>query len=86
MNENLGYQIIIKGLNFNTSVNDIFEIFSKFGIIISCRLINNDHNESKGFCFLTYKIKENAEIAIKEMNEKRFEGKLIKVNWSIEKN
>jgi len=78
-------QIVILGLKFSVTANDIYKAFSKYGKVTSCRLMIDDHNESKGFCFLSYKNREDAEKCIKSMNGKRFEGKILTINWVIEK-
>ena len=77
-----GNHLVVLGLNFRTGVEDIYHAFSEYGDVKECRLQLNDCNESKGYAFITYDKDSQARNALQAMNNKRFDGKLIKVVYS----
>ncbi|KAH0792805.1 RNA-binding protein [Histomonas meleagridis] len=79
MDEN---KIVILSLNFRTPVDDIYKVFSRYGVITECHLLVNDNNESKGYAFVTYEDNKSAQYAIQEMDGRSFEGRNIKVVWA----
>lgn len=81
--QNLTISII--GLSLRTSVNDLYKAFSKFGKLSDCKLVLNDHNESKGYAFLTYTTQKDAQRAIDCTDGKRFDGRILKTSWSLTK-
>ncbi|KAI9490006.1 hypothetical protein BDB00DRAFT_790624 [Zychaea mexicana] len=65
--------LYIKNLDANVSNNDLFNLFRKFGRIISARVMSNPQTgQSKGYGFVSYDKPEEASAALREMN-----GKLI---------
>ncbi|EAX91752.1 hypothetical protein TVAG_147530 [Trichomonas vaginalis G3] len=75
-------KISVFGLSYKTNVNDIYKAFSKFGTLVECKLILNENNESRGFAFLSYKTQKEAQYAIDCTNGKRFDGGMLKIQWS----
>ncbi|KAG2184644.1 hypothetical protein INT43_000557 [Umbelopsis isabellina] len=71
---NIDYSnLYIKNLDLNIKSSDLFNLFRKFGRIISARVMNNAQTGiSKGFGFVSFSKPEEAYIALQEMN-----GKLI---------
>lgn len=76
------HQIVIRGLRFRTKVNDIYDAFKEFGEIAACRLIVNERNESKGYCFIVFKNKFDADRSIQAMSGLRFDGAVINVSYA----
>lgn len=69
--------------NLPWSVDDekLREMFEKFGEITEATVIKDKFSgRSKGFGFVTFASKENADKAVAEMNEKEMEGRQLKVN------
>ncbi|GAB5586134.1 hypothetical protein Unana1_01034 [Umbelopsis nana] len=65
--------LYIKNLDLNIKSSDLFNLFRKFGRIISARVMNNAQTGiSKGFGFVSFSKAEEAFMALQEMN-----GKLI---------
>ena len=65
--------LYIKNLDPSVSNNDLFNMFRKFGRIISARVMSNPQTgQSKGYGFVSYDKVEEATAALAEMN-----GKLI---------
>ncbi|KAJ2956070.1 hypothetical protein NQZ79_g8049 [Umbelopsis isabellina] len=71
---NIDYSnLYIKNLDLNIKSSDLFNLFRKFGRIISARVMNNAQTGiSKGFGFVSFSKPEEAYIALQDMN-----GKLI---------
>ena len=60
----------------NFDNKDLENLFSKFGEIKSAIVLKDEKNESKGFGFVCFNKAEDAEKALKEMNDKKiFENK-----------
>ena len=69
--------------NLPWSVKDVElkDMFAKFGEISEAIVISDKYSgRSKGFGFVTFASKENADAAVTEMNGKEFEGRAIKVS------
>ncbi|KAI9245858.1 hypothetical protein BDA99DRAFT_447621 [Phascolomyces articulosus] len=65
--------LYIKNLDPVVTNNDLFNMFRKFGRIISARVMSNPQTgQSKGYGFVSYDKEEEASAALQEMN-----GKLI---------
>ena len=73
--------IYVGNLGFEVSESDLREAFEQFGQVAEVRLIMDKYTgKTKGFGFIEMPEKEEAEKAIAEMNEKDFEGRIIKVS------
>ena len=72
-------EVAITGLNFRTTVDDIYRAFSPFGELTSCRIILNERQESKGYGFVCYKNDWCAIAAIQAMNGFNMDGHQISV-------
>lgn len=79
----------IYGMTCKTSRDEINEKFSKFGHIEKNFMVMNrvdKHNPIfKGYAYLTFKDKEEATRAIKEMNGGRIQGRQITVDYASSK-
>ncbi len=47
-----------------------------------CRLVNDDMGRSKGFAFVEFVDRADAEDAIKKTDQKDMDGRMLKVNFS----
>ena len=72
-------ELSITGLSFRTTIDDVYRAFSLFGELTDCRLLLNERLESRGFGFISYRRREDAENAIKFMNGHNFDGYQINV-------
>lgn len=60
---------------------DLEEVFSKFGAVKSCKIINDrETGRSKGFAFVEMDVDSEGQTAIDELNGKELEGRTLKVN------
>ena len=74
-------KVYVGNLPFSVDDEKLREIFSQFGDIEEVQVIKNKFSgRSKGFGFVTFAKKEDAEKAISELNDKEVEGRNLKVN------
>ena len=73
-------RIYVGNLPWSVTQEKLNELFSPFGDIEEALVIANKYTgRSRGFGFVTYKNDEDADKAMKEMNEKDLEGRKIVV-------
>jgi polyadenylate-binding protein len=60
--------IFIKNIDASVTSRDLLDTFSQFGNILSCKVASSDDGKSKGFGFVQYKTREEAERAVKSTN------------------
>ncbi|KAL8162213.1 hypothetical protein V2J09_013702 [Rumex salicifolius] len=73
-------RIFIKGLSKSTSEGSLRKAFSQFGDVAHVKIIlDNQTKESLGFAYLVFSNEEDAQLAIKAMDGKFFEGRFIYV-------
>ncbi|MCQ2817627.1 MAG: hypothetical protein MJ252_10215 [archaeon] len=73
--------LLVKNLSKTFSAHKLFLTFKRYGDIRSSRLMIDILGESKGFGFVSFYKKEEAEKAKNEMDDKEIDGKKIKVNF-----
>ena len=74
-------KVYVGNLPWSVDSNGLKELFAEFGEIEEATVINDKFSgRSKGFGFVTFTNKEDAEKAIAKMNEKEIEGRALKVN------
>jgi polyadenylate-binding protein len=71
--------IFIKNLDPTVDHANLYDIFSSFGNIHSCKLATNAAGVSRGFGFVHFHTQESADNAIKKMNNLKVNGKTIYV-------
>ncbi len=78
-------KIYVGNLPFNTTEQEVEEVFKQFGDIEEIALIRDRYsNEFKGFGFITFTSQEGAQNAL-SMDGKEFLGRAIKVNMARER-
>ena len=78
--------IYVSNLNYNTTRENLHELFVKYGKVIYTNLIvDRDTGWSRGFGFVEMSDNKEALNAISELNETEFEGKTINVNIARDK-
>jgi polyadenylate-binding protein len=74
---NPDFNIFVKKLPKNITHREFHEHFSKFGNIVSARLVEDEEGEIIGYGFVLYDSAEGAENAIKEQNGIEYKGKKL---------
>ena len=78
--------LYVGSISFQMQNEDLEKEFGTFGKVTSARVVTDrSSGRSRGFGFVTFENKEDAEKAVKEMNEKEVMGRRIKVDFSQEK-
>ncbi|KAI3514184.1 hypothetical protein L1887_12503 [Cichorium endivia] len=74
----LGSQLFVSRLSFYTTLKDLKRLFSPFGAITEARLVVDSRTQRpKGFGFVTFESDVDAQNALKAMNGKIVDGRLI---------
>jgi polyadenylate-binding protein len=69
--------IFIKNLDKKIDHKSLFDTFTQFGHILSCKIELDEHNESKGYGYIQFQTQEAAERAIEKVNGKMMNGKKV---------
>nr|CAD2184606.1 unnamed protein product [Meloidogyne enterolobii] len=84
-----GWRILVRNLKFETKEEDIRKLAGKFGEILEINLPKGRDkrfpNSCAGFCFIQFKRRMDAETAKKELNFKKFNGRKISLDWTMNK-
>lgn len=73
-------KIYVGNLPFSYGFKELKAIFEKIGKIKEALVIaDKQSGRSKGFGFVVFEKEESAQKAIKEMNEKEIDGRILKV-------
>jgi len=73
--------IYVGNLDFKVNEEDLEQLFAAFGAVSSCKIIVDKYSgRSKGFGFVTMDNDDEANNAIKELNETALKSRDITVN------
>jgi RNA recognition motif-containing protein len=76
----------VSNLSFHTNEEALKELFSKFGIVKSAKVIaDRETGKSRGFGFVEMDNTEEAETAMKSLNNKDIDGRNMAVSVAKEK-
>src|SRR5207302_5477822 len=74
-------KLFVGNLSFNTTENDLQDLFAAHCTVISVDLIMDKFSgKSRGFAFVTMETKEGAQAAIQALNGKDLNGRDLTVN------
>lgn len=77
----MSMKLYVGNLSFETSNNDLEELFGQAGTVESARVIEDrDTGRSRGFGFVEMSTKEEGENAIEQFNGKEINGRNLNVN------
>lgn len=77
----MSISIYVGNLPYSVNEDSLKEIFSPYGSVVSARIITDKMTgKSKGFGFVEMSTDEEANAAIKELDNGEIEGRNIKVN------
>jgi polyadenylate-binding protein len=71
--------VVIKNLDPSIDNKTLFDTFSVFGNILSCKVQTDDEGRSKGFGFVHFDLEESAQGCIRDVNGKLINGKQVTV-------
>jgi len=71
--------IFIKNLDKTIDNKMVYDTFSTFGNILSCKIATDDENKSKGYGFVHYEDESSCKSAIEKVNGKMLKEKIVYV-------
>lgn len=74
-----GANIFVKKIAKTVTSKEFHDYFSKFGNIVSARLVEDEEGDVVGYGFVLYDNPNAAQLAIREANNREFKGKTIYV-------
>lgn len=77
----MSFNIYVGNLSFNSSEQDLAELFGQYGPVISAKIISDQFTgKSRGFGFVEMQNREEGLVAVKELDSKEVGGRALKVN------
>ena len=77
----MSFKIYVGNLSFNTSNNDLMDMFAEFGTVVSGNVIEDrETGRSRGFGFVEMSSQSEGEAAIAALNGKEIDGRSLTVN------
>ena len=77
----MGTKLYVGNLSFNTTENELQELFSQAGTVQEVTLMQDKFTgKSRGFAFVTMGSEQEAQNAITQFNAKSVEGRSLTVN------
>jgi cold-inducible RNA-binding protein len=77
----MGTKLYVGNLSFNTTENELQELFSQAGTVQEVTLMQDKFTgKSRGFAFVTMGSEQEAQNAITQLNGKTVEGRALTVN------
>src|ERR1041385_1784336 len=77
----MGTKLYVGNLSFNTTENELQELFSQAGAVQEVTLMQDKFTgKSRGFAFVTMSSEQEAQNAISQLNGKTVEGRPLTVN------
>jgi len=64
--------LFVKGISKDAQPRQIYELFAKFGEIISCKICENEDGDLLGYGYINYYDLDSAKNAIENLNKKKF--------------
>jgi cleavage stimulation factor subunit 2 len=75
--------IFVGNLNFNTTEEQLHQIFSEVGRVVNVRMVlDPETGKMRGFAFVEFEQAQDALAAIRNMNEYELNGRKLRVNFS----
>jgi len=76
--------VFIKNLDKNIDNKAMYDTFSAFGNILSCKVTQDESGASKGYGFVHFETEEAANKSIEKVNGMLLNGKKVKYSFSID--
>jgi RNA-binding protein 8A len=79
-----GYIVFANNLNEDVNEENIDDLFSEYGNVKNIQMnLNRKTGKMNGYCFVEYENLEEAEEAIKNLNNTKFLNKIINVDFAF---
>ena len=78
--------IFIKNLATSLDNKDLYDLFSGFGTILSCKVVTDEHGNSKGYGYIHFETQEAANQAVEKLNGKSIDDKEVYVGPFVKRN
>ncbi|KAJ6824391.1 cold-inducible RNA-binding protein-like isoform X2 [Iris pallida] len=83
LSRGIASKLFVGGLSFYTTEDSLSEAFSQFGQVVGAKIVmDRVSDRSKGFGFVTFASKEEADRAVTEMNGKILNGRTVFVDYA----
>ena len=84
--ENASSNLFVKGINFEANEDDLKETFSKYGNVISCKILKDkETKKSKGVGFVNFADKKSATCALNDADNLICKGRNIQCRYAEDK-
>lgn len=77
-----GTKLIVKNLAFEVSKKELWELFSAHGQVKSVRLPNRADRRSRGFAFVDFATRKEAEHALEQLRHSHLLGRHLVLEWA----
>jgi len=71
--------VFVKNLDPNVDNKALYDTFSMFGKILTCKVAPDENGKSKGYGFLQYELEESAKQAIQRVNGMQIGDRTVQV-------
>jgi len=79
-------RVRVENLHFNIGNKDLNDLFSSIGKLTYCQVDWDEIGRSKGSAVVTYETEEDAQRAVKELNEAELDGQVLSVKMMEDEN
>ena len=69
--------IFIKNLDVTVDNKALYDTFSQFGNILSCKVVQNAEGQSRGYAFVHFETQQGADLAIQKVNGMELKDKMV---------
>lgn len=79
-------KVFVGGIPYSTDEMSLREAFAQYGEVVEARIITDrDTGRPRGFGFVSYTSSDEASSAIQALDGKDFHGRMLRVNYAVEK-
>ncbi|KAG5527639.1 hypothetical protein RHGRI_028534 [Rhododendron griersonianum] len=79
-------KLFVGGIPYSTDEMSLRETFAQYGEVVEARIVTDrETGRSRGFAFVSYTSSDEASSAIQALDGKDFQGRMVRVNYAVEK-